>query len=169
MPPPQSSLLDLNNRASVYDNLYAKKNYHADLRHSLSVLLISHVVARHYGAAVRPRTRVLDVGCSHGLGVQKLWDLGFRASGVDIAQSAVDIATRHRKPKLASSPPRDRRGAPVVADQVRVDGRLELRSADADAALRRAVFQQSLNLDGVQPHGASGGHAWARVGPLASP
>ena len=46
MPPPQSSLLDLNNRASVYDNLYAKKNYHADLRHSLSVLLISHVVAR---------------------------------------------------------------------------------------------------------------------------
>ena len=65
------------------------------------MLLISHVVARHYGAAVRPRTRVLDVGCSHGLGVQKLWDLGFRASGVDIAQSAVDIATRHRKPKLA--------------------------------------------------------------------
>merc|ERR1712138_116239 len=34
---PQPSLLDLNNRASVYDNLYAEKNYHSDLRHSLSV------------------------------------------------------------------------------------------------------------------------------------
>ena len=37
---------------------------------------------------------VLDVGCSHGGGVNALWKMGLNASGVDISQTAVDMARR---------------------------------------------------------------------------
>jgi len=37
---------------------------------------------------------VLDVGCSHGGGVEALWEMGIRASGVDISSNAVKMAQR---------------------------------------------------------------------------
>lgn len=42
--------------------------------------------------------RVLDVGCSHGAGVQLLWDRGYCAVGTDLAQTAVDRARSYRIP-----------------------------------------------------------------------
>ena len=39
---------------------------------------------------------VLDVGCSHGGGVEALWKMGIRASGIDISSNAIDMAhVRH--------------------------------------------------------------------------
>merc|ERR1711972_1163681 len=41
---------------------------------------------------------VLDVGCSHGRGVEMLWEAGRHASGMDIAPTAVRMALKHRHP-----------------------------------------------------------------------
>ena len=35
---------------------------------------------------------VLDVGCSHGGGVKALWNMGLKASGVDVSTTAVNMA-----------------------------------------------------------------------------
>ena len=45
-------------------------------------------------ASGQPLSSVLDVGCSHGGGVNALWKMGLNASGVDISQTAVEMARR---------------------------------------------------------------------------
>lgn len=81
------------NTTDVYENLYANHGYHADLRlsHASSILHLLQSVA---GAFDRP---VLDVGCSHGLAVEKLWKMDISAIGVDIAPTAVQKARTHRE------------------------------------------------------------------------
>jgi 2-polyprenyl-3-methyl-5-hydroxy-6-metoxy-1,4-benzoquinol methylase len=39
---------------------------------------------------------VLDVGCSHGRGVQVLWEHGVKAAGVDLSSTAVEMARSAR-------------------------------------------------------------------------
>ena len=76
------------NFAQMYEDLYNKYQYHADLN-------LSH--AGHAIRALPPDvTSVLDVGCSHGLGVSALWTRGIIANGVDIAPTAVEMANKHR-------------------------------------------------------------------------
>ena len=38
------------------------------------------------------------MGCSHGRGVELLWQSNFSASGLDLAPTAVAMATKHRVP-----------------------------------------------------------------------
>lgn len=88
------------NRTELYEALYAQHGYHADLTLTHAGGLISAIVRPYFSGR---KARVLDVGSSHGLGVQLLWKMGLVASGMDLAQTAVDIATRVRTPPEATS------------------------------------------------------------------
>lgn len=84
-------------RSNLYERLYADFDYHSSPKLTHAKAIIQHLVLKHYEAAeARARARVLDVGCSHGLGVNLLWNLGIHASGTDLAPTAVKMATRLR-------------------------------------------------------------------------
>lgn len=61
-------------------------------------------MSNHQGYKI---SKVLDVGCSHGLGVKRLWELGFQASGVDLSAVAVRMARINRKPPRRRGQSRD--------------------------------------------------------------
>ena len=81
---------------ALYDKLYST-GYHQDLSlsHALYLSYDLHNMSNYQGYQI---SKVLDVGCSHGLGVKRLWELGFRASGVDLSAVAVGRARANRKP-----------------------------------------------------------------------
>ena len=88
-------------RTTMYEELYSKHNYHADLRLTHAQELVQLAVLPYYRAtpvAERKQTLFLDVGCSHGRGVQMLWQQGFCAHGVDLAPTAVAMANKVRRP-----------------------------------------------------------------------
>lgn len=89
-PPPRAR--ELVNASTLYDALYTG-GYHSDVNASRAVDLLPFVVniAKRYHAS-----SVLDVGCSHGWAVHKLWHDGFHASGVDVSGVAVALAKRTR-------------------------------------------------------------------------
>ncbi|KAJ1634787.1 S-adenosyl-L-methionine-dependent methyltransferase [Pavlovales sp. CCMP2436] len=94
-PPAVAAALD---RSAVYEHLYAKGGYHQSLGVTHALPIINERISRWVETKTRPTKRILDVGCSHGMGVQTLWNLGFRASGTDLATTAVDMATKARVP-----------------------------------------------------------------------
>lgn len=84
-------------RTEVYEMLYSTKGYHADLNVTHAQELIDEMLLTTFTHTdERARTRVLDFGCSHGRGVQLLWEAGFRASGTDLARTAIFMALMHR-------------------------------------------------------------------------
>jgi 2-polyprenyl-3-methyl-5-hydroxy-6-metoxy-1,4-benzoquinol methylase len=93
----RSNLLKKHDRTSTYENIYSSRGYHADLRLTHAAELIDFISLHHAHDASRNTVRVLDLGCSHGLGVQLLWRAGFDASGMDIAPTAVVLARTHRR------------------------------------------------------------------------
>lgn len=79
------------NASAVYEELYANHNYHANLNFSHGKEIAWKILKE------RPQiTSVLDVGCSHGFSVQVLWQGGVKASGIDLAPTAVSLASRAR-------------------------------------------------------------------------
>ena len=74
----------------LYEQLYARAGYHANSS------------TTHAEAAVRLLSdmgtfSVLDVGCSHGRGVELLWRSGHVAAGVDVSATAVRRALELRR------------------------------------------------------------------------
>ena len=61
-------------RTALYETLYASHGYHANLNVSHAAELIEYVVLPRFPDSAN--VRVLDVGCSHGRGVQMLWEQG---------------------------------------------------------------------------------------------
>ncbi|KAJ1634317.1 hypothetical protein T492DRAFT_515409 [Pavlovales sp. CCMP2436] len=89
------------NRTKMYEALY-RSGYHSQLGLSHAGPLIKHFVNPAYAHVPdRARTRVLDVGCSHGRGVEMLWRHGYCGGGSDLAQTAVDMAIKARVPSAA--------------------------------------------------------------------
>ena len=74
--------------SNVYEDLY-KTGYHDNL-------FLTHATKIVKQVSKSSSQTVLDVGCSHGLGVQMLWREGMQANGVDISPTAVALATRVR-------------------------------------------------------------------------
>lgn len=89
----------------LYDLLY-QDGYHASphLTHASNVLKTVAVEARRFRVH-----SVLDVGCSHGFAVQRLWEHNFTANGVDVSSLAVAMANRLRLTN--GTRPRARRGS----------------------------------------------------------
>jgi ubiquinone/menaquinone biosynthesis C-methylase UbiE len=82
------SLAELTNEA-LYDRLY-EHGYHANLG-------LSHAQQFVKMIGLDPTIdSVLDVGCSHGMGVAKLWGMNVTASGVDVSHRAVALARKAR-------------------------------------------------------------------------
>lgn len=90
-------------RSRMYDALYAHHKYHHDLNISHAEGMIETLISPRYAAAERSTVRFLDIGCSHGKGVELLWRAGFRASGVDLAKTAVEMARKTRHPPSRTS------------------------------------------------------------------
>ena len=90
------TLLSLSASANLYEDLY-KTGYHNDLS-------LTHAKQLVVFASTSNPDNVLDVGCSHGLGVQMLWKRGVHANGIDISPTAVEMAiktrTKHNKHKM---------------------------------------------------------------------
>lgn len=82
-------------RTAVYDALYSR-GYQLthNSSYSQSGWLIPTLRELQRNDS-RLRT-ALDLGCSHGLATTQLWDLGLRASGVDISNVAIAAARRIR-------------------------------------------------------------------------
>ena len=78
--------------SALYETLYRDLNYHNDTRLTHAKGLI-RLLQNNYSSLV---STVLDVGCSHGRGVELLWESGFRASGIDISQTAIARARELR-------------------------------------------------------------------------
>lgn len=78
---------------ALYEELYANHGYHADVRLSHTIKMVDRLIAPLAYAFRQP---ILDVGCSHGRAVERLWSLNITAIGVDIAPTAVEMARRHR-------------------------------------------------------------------------
>lgn len=78
----------------VYERLYAGQGYHSDLRlyhgGNIGNFLDNPIWRKELGP-------ILDAGCSHGAGVNMLWNAGFQASGVDVSRTAVKLAIQARK------------------------------------------------------------------------
>ena len=81
--------------ANIYESLY-QTGYHKDLT-------LSH--AREVIKRIKNAKSVLDVGCSHGYAVAALWKQGVQANGIDIAPSAIALATRARGQGLCGEDP----------------------------------------------------------------
>lgn len=84
-------------RTKLYEALY-RNGYHQDLKLTHLPPLLKYLDRRFAARLLNGTVRVLDVGCSHGAGVQLLWKRGYCALGTDLAQTAVDKATAYRVP-----------------------------------------------------------------------
>ena len=82
------------NAAALYEELYANRGYHSDLGLTHAKPIAGFIAANYIEQV---RHGVLDVGCSHGRGVQLLWDHGIRASGTDISPTAINMARANRR------------------------------------------------------------------------
>ena len=81
----------------LYDQLYDDLGYHADLNLTHAEPLVDMLLR---DVKNKPSTihSVLDVGCSHGKGVQLMWEHSLVASGIDLATPAIAMARKHRPP-----------------------------------------------------------------------
>ena len=100
------ALLAQHNRTALYEVLY-RRGYHQlggqiNFTHA-EPLIKSRVLRKHSDRAARDGVHFLDVGCSQGRAVQMLWESGFRASGIDIAPTAVRLALQLRRPPRDSA------------------------------------------------------------------
>ena len=77
--------------ASLYEDLYSNHGYHEDLSISHAHELVDMISSPDYRKSVS-HNGVLDIGCSHGRGVQMLWEKNISASGMDISKTAVSMA-----------------------------------------------------------------------------
>ena len=84
------SLIKQYDRSAVYDALYSRGYQVHSLNFSLSGPLIDFISTQPSVASV------LDVGCSHGFAVSRLWSLGLKASGIDMSNVAVALAREIR-------------------------------------------------------------------------
>ena len=85
--------------AALYESLY-QHGYHNASQHpsTKGAELLLHLRWLREEPRFRPQlSSLLDVGCSHGLLVQMMWDVDFKANGVDISQTAVEMARTHHK------------------------------------------------------------------------
>ena len=80
---------------NLYESLY-QSGYHSDLR-------LSH--AQDVLKRVSNASSVLDLGCSHGFAVSKLWKKKIQANGIDIAPTAIALATKSRGRGLCGNDP----------------------------------------------------------------
>ena len=89
--------------AALYNGLYENTPYHHSLRYSHGDALthaITHGMVYSSGEVATWNNTihsVLDVGCSHGMAVERLWKLGLNASGMDVAAAAIEMAQRYRR------------------------------------------------------------------------
>lgn len=88
-------------RTAVYDALYSKGYQVQSLNYSQSHLLLPvvHTLMNESKGDWELKT-ALDVGCSHGYAVTKLWELGLQASGIDLSNVAIDIARQTRPDEM---------------------------------------------------------------------
>jgi len=84
--------LDPKDYADAYNNLYDNYGYHNDLQLSHETLVVK--VAQE--EVPEDKRTSITFGCSHGLGVEMLHKLGFKAFGVDVASKAIDMAITRR-------------------------------------------------------------------------
>ena len=96
MPPPDLTS-DSGDRAALYEHLYADLGYHSQLNLTHADRLIHLHLLPYYSNKTRSK-RILDVGCSHGKGVEILWRHGFYANGMDISTTAIQMARQARDP-----------------------------------------------------------------------
>lgn len=75
--------MDYNN---IYEFLY-QNGYHKDFGYTHSKTLITKVIN-----TIPVGSRILDVGCSNGTAVKTLLDLGYDAYGIDISETAIELA-----------------------------------------------------------------------------
>ncbi|EOD33314.1 hypothetical protein EMIHUDRAFT_229866 [Emiliania huxleyi CCMP1516] len=89
-------------RTQVYDALYSRGYQVQSLNYSQSRLLLPAVgqLVLNQSGSSEPLRTALDVGCSHGFAVSKLWEMGLHASGVDLSGVAVSIARKARQDAL---------------------------------------------------------------------
>ena len=103
-PPPKHTHMTAAAQAlnsSLYELLYSRHGYHSDITMSHA----GHVVRLIVGPLRRHVDTVLDVGCSHGLAVARLWKHGIKASGTDLSPTAVAMARRRlRRPSNCAGP-----------------------------------------------------------------
>ena len=83
---------------ALYDALYAV-GYHNNtkLHHANELLKALKRCQKDFNLDIKS---MLDVGCSHGAAVEKLWKLGLAANGVDISARAVHMARDVRESSL---------------------------------------------------------------------
>lgn len=82
----------------LYEMLYSKAGYHKGTGDTHGIPLV-HEIRTKYSSNI---SSVLDVGCSHGDVVQRLWHVGKTASGVDVSPTAIARATKIRHDSVAS-------------------------------------------------------------------
>ena len=82
------------------------------------------------------RRPILDVGCSHGYGVERLWRSNLDAVGVDVAPTAIAMANAHRT--------RGRRCGGLPCYQVASATRLPFANKSVDAILSTDVLEHLL-------------------------
>ena len=87
---------DMLSGAELYDALYAS-GYHRERNTTRAGELLQYLQNRtRVESLFGPLRSVLDIGCSHGYAVERLWSFGYMASGVDVSTIAVAAARAAR-------------------------------------------------------------------------
>lgn len=123
----------------LYDALYSE-GYHSDLRitHSRALLrLLGGINRRLEAEQSTPVRSLLDVGCSHGLAVEALWNMSLISSGVDISALAIGSARKNR----------GRRGAGAVANNCLAGSPCFQRASVTALPFGHAAFDAVLSTD----------------------
>jgi|Transcript_6735 2-polyprenyl-3-methyl-5-hydroxy-6-metoxy-1,4-benzoquinol methylase len=83
---------------NAYEDLYKNHGYHSDTELSHEANVIEDLLNfTRYATDKNTKIReVVVLGCSHGKGAAILHDAGFNASGVDVAETAVQMAIQTR-------------------------------------------------------------------------
>lgn len=85
----------------LYNSLYLQ-GYHSNLHLTHATFLIYEMLDKR-NFPIHSINTVLDVGCSHGKGVEQLWRGGQNASGVDISSVAISVALSQRIQRAVKS------------------------------------------------------------------
>lgn len=75
---------------NLYEKLYADLGYHRDLdydEHSAQATTFLFELHRDKSSGIS----ILDVGCSNGKAVERLTEMGFTSSGIDVSPTAVEM------------------------------------------------------------------------------
>lgn len=85
---------------ALYDALYSI-GYHnkTHISHANELIKALKRLRNPHDINLSKIDSMLDIGCSHGMAVEKLWKLGLRANGVDVSDLAVQKARDTRKTK----------------------------------------------------------------------